>query len=502
MCYHKQMSTYLPFLFLCIGVVTSIYSFFTGGIFFHTDIARDFLLFDDIVTKGHLALIGPRSGGISGVFHGPVWLYLNIPAFILGNGNPWIVGIFWLLLVLISMCVVWRIGYSLFGAQTALWAVSLYSLYTITYTRNLFNPFGAVLLFAPFFYCIYEYLRTSRGIFLGISVFLLGMIIQFQIAFGAPILILSLVLIFHRIIRTKQYIHLFYIVLLLIPLSTYAVFELRHDFLQVRSVLAYIRTPHNNSEILWYSFPLMRAKNIFESIQLFPYWWANVVTVSVGYLLLRNKKITRGKNIFLLFLYFFAGYWLLTLLYKGTIWQYYYWPFFPVLIILAVELLRYVSKFQKIIFYSLLCIGTCFIQFRLLQGAPIQTDASSWIFQEKVANTVFKDAPDEFGYYVFTPDLFGYSPRYALMYVNRLYPQKRAFAFEKKHITYLVVAPPHSDRLFLDGVWWKNNQVKINKKPAKIFSYKNGFRVEKYILTQKEQSIASDPNIIQSLIFR
>ena len=88
------------------------------------------------------------------------------------------------------------------------------------------------------------------------------------------------------------------------------------------------------------------------------------------------------------------------------------------------------------------------------------------------------------------------------MYVNRLYPQKRAFAFEKKHITYLVVAPPPSDRLFLDGVWWKNNQVKINKKPAKIFSYKNGFRVEKYILTQKEQSIASDPNIIQSLIFR
>ncbi|MCR4329722.1 MAG: glycosyltransferase family 39 protein [Candidatus Roizmanbacteria bacterium] len=496
------MSIYLPLFFLAIGIVTNIYSFYTGGIFFHTDIARDFLLFDDIVTNHHLALIGPRSGGISGVFHGPAWLYLNIPAFVLGGGNPWVVGTFWLLLVLISMYVVWQVGYLLFGKVTALWAVSLYSLYAITYTRNLFNPFGAVLLFGPFFYFIYKYLQTSRGVLLCIALFLLGMIIQFQIAFGAPILILTLLIVLRHILRSKKYMHIFFFFILLIPLSTYIVFEIRHSFLQTHSVLNYIRAPHDGQLIPWYTFPLDRTKNILESLQLFPYWWANFITVLASYLLLRNKKITRGKNIFLLFSYFFVGYWLITLFYKGTIWQYYFWPFFPVLIVVVVELLRYVPKFQRILFYSILGIGTCFIQFRLLQGAKMQTDASSWIFQEKVAQSLFKDAPNEFGYYVFTPDLFGYSPRYAIMYENKLFPNKRAFAFEKKRITYLVIAPPPSDRLFLDGVWWKNNQVKINKKPTKVFTYKNGFRVEKYVLTQKEQSQNSDPNLIQSLIFR
>lgn len=496
------MNIYLPLFFLFIGVLTSVYSFFTGGIFFHTDIARDFLLFDDIVTNRHLALIGPRSGGISGVFHGPAWLYLNIPAFIIGQGNPWVVGTFWLLLVLISMFIVWRIGYALFDKTTALWAASLYSLYAITYTRNLFNPFGAVLLFAPFFYCIYTYLRTSKGILLGISLFLLGMIIQFQIAFGGPILVLTLIMTLRHIVRSKQYVHLFYFFALLIPLSTYVLFELRHDFLQTRSVLAYIRASQNDPLIPWYTFPLARTKNILESIQLFPYWWANSIAILIGCVLLQNKKITRGKNIFLLFLYFFVGYWFITLFYKGTIWQYYFWPFFPVLIILTVELLRYVTKFQRILLYSVLGIGTCFIQFRLLQGAKMQTDASSWIFQEKIAHTVFEDAPEEFGYFVFTPDLFGYSPRYALIYENRLYPKKQAFSFTKKRVTYLIVAPPPSDRLFLDGTWWKNKQVKINKEPAKVFRYKNGFRVEKYILSPKEQMQTSDPNLIQSLIFR
>jgi len=389
------MSIFLPLLFLFIGVTISIYSFITGGIFFHTDIARDFLLFDDIVTNHHLALIGPHSGGISGVFHGPAWLYLNIPAFILGQGNPWVVGTFWLVLVLLSIYLLWRIAYRLFGSTTALWTAALYSLYAITYTRNLLNPFGAVLLFALFFYFIYHYLKTSKSIHLGISLFVLGMIVQFQIAFGAPILILTVCIVLRHIIHTKKYIHMFYFFVLLIPLSTYIVFELRHDFLQIRSILTYIRTAHGDNNLPWYTFPLDRAKNILESVQLFPYWWANTIMIVVGYVLLRNKKITRKRNVFRLFLYYFIGYWLITLFYKGTIWQYYYWPFLPVIILLVVELLRYVSKFQKIVLYSVLGVGTLFIQIRLLSGANMQTDASSWIFQEKVAHTVFEDAPKE-----------------------------------------------------------------------------------------------------------
>ena len=38
--------------------------------------------------------------------------------------------------------------------------------------------------------------------------------------------------------------------------------------------------------------------------------------------------------------------------------------------------------------------------------------------------------------------------------------------------------------------------------PDEIFKYDNGFVVEKYILTEEEISIPSDPNLIQDLHFR
>lgn len=496
------MGIYLPLLFLVIGLCLSIFVYFSGGIFFHTDIARDFLLMEDIVKNHHIALIGPHTGGISGVFHGPAWLYLNLPAFVLGHGNPWIIGTFWLLLVLLSILILWYIGKLLFDQTTGLWSAGLYALYAIVYARNLLNPFGAVLLSAPFFYFVYLYTKTSQKVYLALAFFLLGMLIQFQIAFGAPILILTFFLVIRHVLRTKKFAHLLLFLFLLIPLSTYIVFELRHDFLQMRSVSTYLQTSHREQGVLWYVFPLVRIKTILESIQIFPYWWANILLVFLGYVVLKKKKITRKREVFKLFLYYFAGYWVLTVPYFGTIWQYYYWPFLPIIIILFVEILRYLSLKQRAVLYGFVGIVILSQQLRLVFQTHMRTDASSWIFQEKIAQQIFDDAPKQFGYYVFTPDLFGYSPRYAMNYVAQTYTNKKAYAFEKKHITYLLIAPPPDDRLFLDGVWWKKHQVNIQGKPQRIFKYANRFRVEKYALLNNEQQVASDPNLIQSLIFR
>ena len=85
------------FILVLSSLVMATWYVLHGDILFSTDIARDFSLLDEARQKG-IVLIGPRASGV-GLFHGPLWLYLNFPAFIIGNGNPIIVGWFWILLI-------------------------------------------------------------------------------------------------------------------------------------------------------------------------------------------------------------------------------------------------------------------------------------------------------------------------------------------------------------------------------------------------------------------
>ena len=63
-----------------------------GEVNFFNDIARDFLLLQELDQK-KIVLIGPRSS-TNGLFHGPLWTYINYPAYVLGNGNPVVVACF------------------------------------------------------------------------------------------------------------------------------------------------------------------------------------------------------------------------------------------------------------------------------------------------------------------------------------------------------------------------------------------------------------------------
>jgi hypothetical protein len=163
---------------------------FHGDILFHTDIARDFLAIEDIVKNHHLTLLGPRSGGISGVFHGPLWFYISIPAFIIGHGNPVVVGWFWSFLSFITIGITYFVTLKLFDKRTALLSATSVALLSITSTNSLFNPYGAVMLSPIFFYLFYQYILKSSYLFLLLSIFTLGVIIQFQMAWGVPILFL------------------------------------------------------------------------------------------------------------------------------------------------------------------------------------------------------------------------------------------------------------------------------------------------------------------------
>lgn len=490
-------------LFLCA------WYFIFNELTFHTDIARDFLLIEQIIDTKRPTLIGPRSGGIPGVFHGPLWLYLHIPAFVIGSGNPVAIAWFWWLLVIVFVIVVYYISKKLFGEIPALLAALVCALKLVDSTKSLFNPFGAVLLFPVFFYTLLLYLQTSNVRYLLVGIFSLGLIIQFQIAFGLPIFILTFFLVVAFILRKKQFKDLLAFLILLIPLSTYVIFELRNNFLQFRSVLTYISSGEQiNSSSFSGVFAERIRTMLTEGFYILGKEYQLLIFVFIIGMTYTLYKKWNTKDIykysFLLFIYLYVGYWLISIFFKGFIWSYYYWPFLGVSAILFTSIYKYIPKplFAAIYLYLIAILSTQAIDSVRAYRTRVDKDPGMWRFNHKVAETIFNDAKEEFGYYIYTPDQFGYTPRYAMNYVQRNKKDQTAYPYQKKRLTYLLIAAPPSDRPELDGKWWKQDQVKITKKPTRVMDINGVFRVEKYILSPEEINTPSDPNIIHDLHFR
>lgn len=512
-----QHSFLHPF-FLILGLVTVIYNLYLsatsvlhGDVGFNTDLARDFLLLEDVVKNHSIPLIGPRSGGIPGIFHGPAWIYLNLPAFLLGHGNPVIVGWFWVFLTALLAGLVGFVGFRLYGKTAGVFSAVLVSAASIATTSTLFNPFGAVLVFPLYFYFLFNYLTNKKALYLIAALFCAGFLIQFQIAFGMPILILSTLLILVKIVHTKLFTHFLSFLVLLLPFSTYLVFDLRHNFLEFHAFLTYISgksgavdnfTPHamlmNRLSEFMHSLTPVSEAPLLLIVLLFGYF---AFLLYQGY---RQRTTSFGQSV-LLFFYLFLGYWIFAFAFRGVIWGYYVWPFLPATVLMLGAGYKILPKFLFLAGFGLLLLAN-WQQGIIYKNTMIQHyigyDSGSWLFNLKLAQTVFAQKDPSFGYYVFSPDQFGYSPRYAMDYVAEQNPKVSVAPYQKKAITYLLVSPPGGQNGSIGGDWWVQHKVNINKKPEQTISFANGFRIQKYLLTAKEQAIPSDPNLIDSLIFR
>lgn len=508
--------------FIVFNIFLASFWVINGNIFFHTDIARDFLLMQDIVDNRNLILIGPRSGAIPGLFHGPLWLYLNIPVFLIGEGDPVFVGWFWVALYILSLSIIYYVGKKMFAEEEGILSALLLSSVTILYIRSLFNPYGALLLSPLYFYFFYRYLQSKQIKTLVLSLFILGLIIQFQMAFGVPILVLTLLYLVYYLYRNKSLTHLISVFILLIPLSSFILFDIRNNFLQLNSVASYLwgGQTHGKLDLNPIQVMAMRVResvtdglgiitqnNIYMTVLL-------LFTIIFVIFHTLGQKDRKTGLVYFLFSYFYLGFWFLTIFFKGPLWNYYYLPFIPLIILFFVSLRK---QMNRIIFYAIFIL----IYVLNLQNAlkdistynpnPLEQDVSTWKFNKLVAKNVFEGRENEFGYFIFTPDLYGYSPRYALDFYQKRMKDKKVSPYQKSEITYLLIAPPPEYGRDPNSVWyqkntnstkWKSNDIKITKNPVSVVSFKNGFFMEKYNLSDEEISVMPNPYLIKDIFFR
>lgn len=486
-----------------IGIFFSAWMVLHGDVGFNTDIARDFLLLEDIVVSQKPTLIGARTGGIQGLFHGPLWLYLNLPAFIIGGGNPVSVGWFWVILTGIFVFISFYVGKKIFNTNVGLLAALLVSFLSIPYTYSLYNPFGAVLLFPLFFYFFWKYITEGNFVNSAIAFFIVGCIIQFQIAFGAPIFLLAVGYFFYKIYKTKKYSHMLALCAIIPPLSSYILFDIRHDFLQTRGVLDHM-SGKNSTYITFSLFLQNRIESIVYASAFFPAAWYILLLFIGTFYGLFWKYMPKRNSMYILYFYFFIGYWVLSLFFKGYVWSYYYWPFLGITVIMFASTAVFLPKKIFLAFYTVVLISIfintyhTIIYFNTTSGKG----SSSWLFNTRLAKTIFAQGDKTFGYYIFSTDRYGYSPRYAMNYYQKKFINSKSIPYQKMPVTYLIIAPPGGKEFYLDGQWWKYNLVKMPKTPKKTWRFANNYTIDKYILSKEELAIPADQNLIDSIEFR
>lgn len=489
-------------LFLCSWYVLH------GDLYFFNDVARDFHLYREIDAK-KIVLLGPRSS-TSGLFHGPLWMYLNYPAYLLGHGNPIVVGWFWVVLIAAFLISGFFIAKRLFDANTAYLYTALMATQLVFAARGLYNPYGAFFLLPAFFYCFIRYLQTYRYPYLLAHLFLAGCIIQFEMATGVPFLLLSTIPILYFLIKQKKYLHVLCFAILAIPLSTFVLFDVRHQFLQLHAVMKYLTASNHSQTQNTLAYVGSRLKLIITpGIQVFrndPTGMRNILAlIPTGILLYFAFKEKTKRLVYGSLLYFYIGDYVLMLINRtGDILYQYYMPLSALTVLMFASLIS-IKKYQKaflVIFFIILVVNLSdALTFINTSHSFIGKDLESWKFLDTMAKRLYDTKDASFGYFVYSPDVVAYQAKYAIFYEGDK-SKKTAYSFEKKPITYLIIAPPPPDKPGMKDDFWKKNQLHLDKTPTNTIHFPNGYKIERYTLTQQETSIPYDPGINPGLFFR
>jgi hypothetical protein len=268
----------------------------------------------------------------------------------------------------------------------------------------------------------------------------------------------------------------------------------------------------SNEGVKWSKFLLHRFEQMLvHGLSMTPGNTLGSVMTLVGfgmvwYYLIKNRYQAKQIQRFLSVVFWlYGGYWLVALLFRGELWSYYYGPFISLMAMALVVGLVQVMGSRLTWGFIIGLVVT-----NLYAATPTYAEMDdfvgenelSWRFYQQMSKDIaVKTSGRDFGFFAYTPDQYGYQPRYAIQWLQKSH-NGTVFGYQKKALTLLVIAPAPNNKPELDGVWWTQEQVRIEKSPTEIVRYGNGYRVEYYNLTEAEQGIQTDPNLIDDLVFR
>jgi len=403
------------------------------------DEGRDVLIVYNIL-HGHFTLLGPTSS-VGGFFLGPIYYYFMAPFLWIFRYHPAGPAIMVALFGVATVWLVFKIGEEFFNKTSALIAAALYSLspVVIAYSRSSWNP-----NIVPFFtvitlYLLYLYFKKNQKKYLIFSGVSFAILIQLHYlatfvaatmlmyVFFANVVLLKtdnksldekeLRIMNHelRILKNKKLylllLNSYFLILtgFLIGFSPFLLFEARHGFPNIRSIIKFIFTSSDvHASVNFFgtianvffrlfarlvtAFPPPEQVSLNAHPDIAIRYWLTVLLglCSIGYFIwnIRKNFYQKFLQYSLIFIWFFAGI-LLFGLYRKQIYDYYFGFLFPVPFWLSAYFISYL--FSRKILMPIGIIATIALIWINLLGLPFRFAPNRQYEQVKMISEFVKN---------------------------------------------------------------------------------------------------------------
>lgn len=231
-------------IILCLLLLTIISRFFLlkdGIIPFQFDHGKDSLAIMDMWLNKNIKLIGPWTS-IPGLYFGPAWYYLLLPAFVLGAWHPLAPVCLMVVLLLLQIYLAWKyLGKeeAIIMATAPIW---------IIISISSWNPFPMTLI-SLVILIILKAIKQKHAVNL-LELFLLffaaSLGFHFSTAFAVLYPLLIVFSLFFNKIKISFKKALIALGAFILPFIPQILFELTHQFLEVKAVINYLKIGESN----------------------------------------------------------------------------------------------------------------------------------------------------------------------------------------------------------------------------------------------------------------
>lgn len=468
----KKLYTHRWF-FLLLGLAAIIrLEYISDGVFpFDFDHGKDAIAIFDLLVNQKIKLVGPWTS-IPGLYFGPAWYYFLAPFYLIGGFDPYWSVIAMTLLVLIQM---W-LAYKYFSIESAV--LIGFSSYWMTISRSAWNPFPMTLISLIIVILLMKIINSKEtnvkiiaGIFFTSS---LGFHFSSAFAIFYPVIIVITFLIYRVKLRLKELI--VGIFAFCIPFIPQLLFELRHNFIQTRSVFTYfsqgekqtvslqkldhvIDTIIGEFQLLIFRFP---GTLEYFSLSVF------LLFVAVGLFFLLKKKLMnrRFKQLVVISCLFIVipiiGFSFL----HFNVW--YVLPAVPIATLLVGSIISKAPKWISIVFI-VVYVNTAFYwldYFQTRERPMFLTARQNLPVKQRIIAYIRESAGTQpFAVYTYMGDVYDY-PYQFLFFKDTLKGKKlpTEFSYQPNRSEYVVEKPN-----ILAGLAEQNESVIVEESPELIF---------------------------------
>lgn len=261
----KLQANWLFLTYLFTTILYRIWNF-QNSLYFIYDQGRDAWVFDKIL-HGHPVLVGPTSG-LSGFFLGPLWCYLGLPGYILFNGNPYGICIWYIFISCLALPLFWWLAHKLFATKwQAVFAAFALALIpgSLTASLMIWNPLISVPLMAATVFCFFRARASSSTFWLSLGFFSLALTLQSEFAY-AIFLIIPLFFLIPWIKKSSNFKDFIAVIISIgVTLVPQLLFEVRNHFLMTQTLLKNSLSSANS--VSWATQLQQRPGQLLEATQ-------------------------------------------------------------------------------------------------------------------------------------------------------------------------------------------------------------------------------------------